>query len=567
MQDFINKLISQVKNIFSKTTKVQKAIVIGILVVALGAIIATIILSSRRTGTLLFQKALSQEDARNVISVLEASNIKYQYRNGFITLNNMSDKAKAELELVKEGKMPTSLDGWELFDSPRIGITDIELDINKRRSLTKAITQLLTKLEFVQEATVDLAFPKKEYLTDVDAPVTASVVIKAEPFKEEILRDPKTVRGLQRLIAMGVDKLQPEFVTITDSVGLVLTDFTDEAANLKLKVAQEELKIVDRERKKIENKIRQTLGRIYTNRVETTIALELIWDEVTITNNSVMPIVLKEDDPSTPYDDSIITNKVQVSSRTVTEDWKGQQFIPQGAAGAEENVPPGYKDKTDRWQTYTKTDTQDNYELSKRYEAIKKGSYQIGKISAAVALDGRWTRVYDERGNPVITNGTSYVREYHPVSAEEIRNVTSLVQAAIGYNLKRGDQVSVTHLQFDHWDRFDAEDARIMRNNFIKKTLVIAMISLLALFILVLIIRAIQKELARRRRLREEELERKQMEMRRQAMMNVNEEPITEMNLEDAARKKLMEEVIRVSHERPEDVAQLLRTWMADDKQ
>lgn len=567
MQDFINKLISQVKNIFSKTTKVQKAIVIGILVVALGAIIATIILSSRRTGTLLFQKALSQEDARNVISVLEASNIKYQYRNGFITLNNMSDKAKAELELVKEGKMPTSLDGWELFDSPRIGITDVELDINKRRSLTKAITQLLTKLEFVQEATVDLAFPKKEYLTDVDAPVTASVVIKAEPFKEEILRDPKTVRGLQRLIAMGVDKLQPEFVTITDSVGLVLTDFTDEAANLKLKVAQEELKIVDRERKKIENKIRQTLGRIYTNRVETTIALELIWDEVTITNNSVMPIVLKEDDPSTPYDDSIITNKVQVSSRTVTEDWKGQQFIPQGAAGAEENVPPGYKDKTDRWQTYTKTDTQDNYELSKRYEAIKKGSYQIGKISAAVALDGRWTRVYDERGNPIITNGTSYVREYHPVSAEEIRNVTSLVQAAIGYNLKRGDQVSVTHLQFDHWDRFDAEDARIMRNNFIKKTLVIAMISLLALFILVLIVRAIQKELARRRRLIEEELERKQMEMRRQAMMNVNEEPITEMNLEDAARKKLMEEVIRVSHERPEDVAQLLRTWMADDKQ
>ena len=93
------------------------------------------------------------------------------------------------------------------------------------------------------------------------------------------------------------------------------------------------------------------------------------------------------------------------------------------------------------------------------------------------------------------------------------------------------------------------------------------MISLLALFILVLIVRAIQKELARRRRLREEELERKQMEMRRQAMMNVNEEPITEMNLEDAARKKLMEEVIRVSHERPEDVAQLLRTWMADDKQ
>ncbi|MEI0603731.1 flagellar basal-body MS-ring/collar protein FliF [Brachyspira alvinipulli] len=566
MQDFINKLTSQIKNIFSKTTTLQKAILIGVLVIGLGAIVATIMLTSRRTGTLLFQNALTQEDARNVIAVLDANNIKYQYRNGFITLNNQNDKAKAELELVKEGRMPTGVDGWELFDAPRIGITDVELDINKRRSLTKAITQLLTKLDFVQEATVDLAFPKKEYLTDIDSPVTASVVIRAQPFKEEILRDPKTVRGLQQLIAMGVDKLKPEFVTITDSTGYVLTDFTDEAANLKLKVAQEELKIVDRERKKIENKIRQTLGRIYTNRVETTIALELIWDEVSVTNNLVLPIILKEDDPATPYDDSQFTNKVQVSSRTVTEDWKGQQFIPQGAAGAEENVPPGYKDKSDRWQTYTKTDSQDNYELSKRYEAIKKGSYQIGKISAAVALDGRWTKVYDVNGDPVITNGNSYVREYHPVTTEEINNVTALVQAAIGYDLKRGDQVSVTHIQFDHWDRFNAEDAKLMRDRFIKKTLIITMISLLILFILALAIRAIQKELARRRRLREEELERKQMEMRRQAMMNANEEPISEMSLEDAARKKLMDEVIRVSHERPEDVAQLLRTWMADDK-
>ena len=181
-------------------------------------------------------------------------------------------------------------------------------------------------------------------------------------------------------------------------------------------------------------------------------------------------------------------------------------------------------------------------------------------------MDGRWTKSYDQNGDPIITNGSSYVREYHPVTAEEIRNVTSLVQAAIGYDLKRGDQVSVTHIQFDHWDRFNAEDAKLMRDRFIRKTLIITMISLLILFVLALGIRAIQKELARRRRLREEELERKQMEMRRQAMMYANEEPISEMSLEDAARKKLMDEVIRVSHERPDDVAQLLRTWMADDK-
>lgn len=567
MQEFFNRLITQVKGIFSKTNLPQRIIIIAVLVLGVGAIATTIFLSSRRTGALLFQTPLNQEDAKNVTAVLDANNIKYEYRNGLITVANEDEKAKAELDLVKEGRMPTGVDGWELFDAPRIGITDVELDINKRRALTRAITQLLTKLDFVQEATVDLAFPKKEYLTDIDSPVTASVVIKAKPFKEEILKDPKTVRGLQQLIAMGVDKLTPEYVTISDSAGVVLTDFTDEAATLKLKVAQEELKIVDRERKKIENKINATLGRIYTNRVETTIALEILWDDISISNNLVVPTMLKEDNPATPYDDSVYTDKVQISSRTVTEDWRGQQFIPQGAAGAEENVPPGYKDKTDRWQTYTKKDSQDNYELSKRYEAIKKGSYQIGRISAAVAIDGRWTRVYDANGNPVITNNNSYVREYHPVTTEEIRSVTTLVQAAIGYDIRRGDQVAVTQLQFDHWDKFREEDAHLMRQRFIRQTLIITMITLLALFLLALVVRAVQKELARRRRLREEELERKQMEMRRQAMMSANEEPITEMSLEDAARKKLLEEVVRVSHERPEDVAQLLRTWIAEDKQ
>lgn len=565
MNEFFNKLTTQVKNIFAKTTTAQKAIVIGVLVVGLGVIIATMALSSQKSGTLLFQKPLNQADAKNVMDVLDSSGIKYQYRNGLISLQSDSDRAKAELELVKEGKLPQGVDGWEIFDSPRIGITDMELDINKRRALTKAVTQLLTKLDFVEEATVDLTFPKKEYLTDVDSPVTASVVIKPRAFKDEFLRDKKNIKGLQKLIAMGVDKLKPEFVTISDSSGFVLTDFTDEAADLKLKVAQEELKIVDRERRKLEEKISTTLGKIYKDRVETTIALEIIWDEMYVTNNLVVPIVLQEDDPSTPYNDSLVTNKVPISTLNTEEVWKGQQFIPEGAAGAEENVPPGYKDKSDRWQTYTKNQAQENYELSRRYEAIKKGSYQIGKISAAVALDGRWERVYDEKGNPVLTNNISYQRNYIPITTEEIKNVTTLVQAAIGYSVKRGDQVAVTHIQFDHWDRFEQEDSILTRQRLIQKALIISMIVLIVLFALALLIRYVQKELARRRRIREEEAERKQLEMRRQAMMSAEEEPVTELSLEDATRKKLLEEVSRMSKERPEDVAQLLRTWMADD--
>lgn len=565
MNEILSNLVNQVKTIFEKTSVLQKIIIGSVVVIGTAALIATLVFSSRKSGVLLFKRAVGAEESKNIIAVLDAAAIKYEYSNGLFYISQ-SDKPKVELELVKEGKMPTVADGWEIFDTQRIAITDAELDINKRRALTKAITSHLQKLDFIDEATVQLTFPKKEYLTDVDAPVTASVVIRSTSFKDDVLKSKKTVRGLQKLIAMGVDKLKPEFVTISDSYGTVLTDFTDEESDLKIKLAQEELKIVERERKRIEQQIAQTLGKIYKNRVETTISLELIWDETYITNNLIVPTVIKENDPVTPYDESVVVTNVSISQMNISEEWKGQQFVPQGAAGAEENIPAGYKDKTDKWQTYIKNSKTDNFDVSRRFEAIKKGAYQIGRISAAVAIDGRWERLYNENGSPLVTNNNRYQRKYIPVTEDEIKSVMSLVQAAIGYEVRRGDKVSVTHIPFDHFAKFEKEDSILHRQKVAKQIAVISVLTLLSLFVMALVIRVIQKEIARRRRIRDEELERKQMELRRQALLNTRDESVTDMSIEDAARKKLIDEVVRISHERPEDVALLLRTWMVDEK-
>lgn len=564
MNEIVKNLTTQVKNILEKLTLVQKIIIGSVIALGLVAMVLVFSLSTGKSTVLLFQEPLGQEDARTVMSVLDASGINYKYANGFITLDP-NDRMQAELELVKEGKFPEAVNGWEIFDTQRIAITDAELDINKRRALTQNITQHLEQIDFVQKATVQLTFPEKQYLTDVDAPVTASVVIQPRAFMSEALENRKTIRGLQQLIAMGVDRLQPEFVTISDTSGKVLTDLTDEDADLKIRLAQEELKIVEKERKRIEAQIRQTLGTIYKDRVETTIALDIIWDDVFITNDLIVPIVIREDNPLTPYDDSEVVERVGISSMNISEEWKGQQLIPQGAAGAEENIPAGYQEKTDRWQTYTKNNNTDNYDVSRRFEAIKKGAYKIGRVSAAIALDGRWEKIYDDKGQPMVTNN-KYERKYIPVDNAEVASVASLVQAAIGYDVTRGDQVTVTHLSFDHYAIFAEEDEKLMRQQFMRRMLLISLLSLVSLFVLALIIRAIQKEMLRRRRLREEEQERKQMELRRQALLETPDETVTEGSVEDIARRKLLDDVTRISHERPEDVAMLLRTWMSDDK-
>ncbi|MBI4979013.1 MAG: flagellar M-ring protein FliF [Spirochaetes bacterium] len=565
MNDFFKRILDQVKSIWEKSTLQQKLIIGGVIVGAVVLTISVVFFTSQKDGVLLFSKTVQDKEAKAVVAALDNAGVKYEYSKGMFYLQDARQKAKAELELVKANVMPSGVDGWEIFDTKGFApLTDAEMDINKRRALTRAITKHLESLDFVQKADVNLTFPRREYLTDVDAPVTASVIITPKPFKDDMLKEKKTVRGLQKLIAMGVDKLREELVTVSDNEGHVLTDYTDENASMKIKLATEEIKILDREKKKLETSVKKMLGTIYRDRAEITINMEILWDEISETNHLIVPVVMRKDNPATPYDESVVQDKVHVSSQKKKEKWTGQRLIPQGAAGAEENVPPGYKDKTDRWNTYEQSTDTENFDLSRKYEMIKRGEYKIGKVSCAVAVDGRWEIEYDAKGEPIISNGVSYQRKYIPVEDEELRKIKDLVKGSMAFSIDRGDNVSVQHIPFDHWKDFKEQDEKLRTKRNLQRTLMISLVSLLTLFVLALLVRAIQKEVARRRRLYEEEQERRQSELRNQALMQA-QDTTSDMSVEDQARKKLLEEITNVAKERPEDVAQILRTWMAEE--
>ena len=71
-----------------------------------------------------------------------------------------------------------------------------------------------------------------------------------------------------------------------------------------------------------------------------------------------------------------------------------------------------------------------------------------------------------------------------------------------------------------------------------------------------ILFRAISKELARRRRMREEQLAREQQRMREAALRAAEEEGIeVELSLEEKARLELQENAINLARERPDDVA------------
>ena len=81
-----------------------------------------------------------------------------------------------------------------------------------------------------------------------------------------------------------------------------------------------------------------------------------------------------------------------------------------------------------------------------------------------------------------------------------------------------------------------------------------------------IVYRVVAKELERRKRLREEELARQHQLAREMALKSAEDEGVeVQMSLEDKARLEMQETAINLAREHPEDVAQLIRTWISEE--
>ena len=112
----------------------------------------------------------------------------------------------------------------------------------------------------------------------------------------------------------------------------------------------------------------------------------------------------------------------------------------------------------------------------------------------------------------------------------------------------------------------EAEDAAILKARQTRLTIILVLIGLAAILAIFILYRFISREMERRRRLREEELLRKQQAARDQALWEAKEEGVeVTMSVEERKRAELQENAIAMAKEHPEDVAMLIRTWLMEE--
>ena len=343
MNEWLNKVLARIKELWAKWSLVQRIILISIIVVAIIALIVITRVSASPSAVPLFNTSITDEAVRDkILYRLSEENVEASVTaDGKIMVQSESTARRMRSVLIREDLVPTNVDPWDLFDVERWTITDRERDVNWKRSMEKAVKQHIEALDDVDNASVQIVIPEKQLFEADQNPVSASVIIYQKP-GSDILSNRKKIEGIQKLLLKAVEGLVADNIVITDSAGNILNDFEGMAEFDRLSLAEKQQKTIQKQeayyRAQVLNALQATFG---ADRVrDLNVKVDMDFSKKTVEDRKITPIEMRPDNPDTPYDESEYVESVTVSSETVTKRWTGTGYNPEGPAGVEGQNPP-----------------------------------------------------------------------------------------------------------------------------------------------------------------------------------------------------------------------------------
>ena len=568
MNELLKKLQDSLKTLWSKWTMAQKIILFGIVAAALGAVVFVFSFSATPSTVKLFNVAITDETARaNILFRLSEENVEATVSDsGVISVADNATAQRMRAILKSENLVPNNVDPWNLFNMQRWTTSDFENNVNLRRSIINQITQHIEALDDVDSAQVIVTMPEKALFSSEQKPVTASIIIRAKP-NSDIYSNPAKIKGIQKLAVFALEGLTEENITIADSKGNTLNNFEEMREFDRVALVQKERQIVTALETDLKQKVLAALRETFSaDRVrDLNVRIEMDMSKVSSQATVYSPIVKREDNPDTPYDDSEMLDYLPIASQTVKKVWEGTGLQPQGPAGTDGQNPPVYSDANTMIGRSEESGVIQNNALNEKHIQEER-SPSPGRTTVSVNIDGTWNRKYDEKGNLVILANGTIDREYVPIESGDLAKATDLVQNAIGYNRNRGDSVTVQNIRFDRTAQFYTEDLEYIRRMETRRTVFMVLGGVAFVLLAFMAFRFITKERERRRRLREEELLRKRQMERDKSLWEAEQGAMeVTMSVEERRRAELQENAIAMAKEHPEDVAMLVRTWLMEE--
>ena len=593
MIEWLKKLPATFKEFWGKLKLWQKLVAAGIAAVVVVVIVVMFKTSSAPAGVPLFNTVVRDENARDQITTrLDMEGVHYTVNaEGLIIVDDKKTASKLRSILTVEGLVPGNVDPFGLFDQTSWSETDFDRNVKLQRSIERQLKQQILAIDDIANASVVITSPKKELFSQDQKPVTCSVTVTFKP-GSTMPENRKQLKGLQELICRSVVGLTPENLTLQDNHSNILNDFEGLAESDRLENIKKESKQITAEEEALRKRVLSFLRSNFngSERVrDLVVKIEKDMSKVVRDQTIYTPVIITEQDPDKPYDTTEKRDYLPISSQTVTKEFTGTGYNPQGPAGVEGQNPPVYSDMSNVIGKSVETGVTQNNVVNTEIRHTDQNSTLL-RITASANIDGKWETQRDSNRNPIVVTKDNidelkewcakeniipanyriatgkFFRVYYPVNSSVIEDCTRLVQDAIGYNKKRGDSVTITSFAIPRDEEWEKEEEAYFHAQQTKKTIILILCGLALVLIVFIVFRFITRELERRRRLREEEILRRQQAEREKALWEAKQDGIdVTMSVEERKRAELQENAIAMAKEHPEDVAMLIRTWLMEE--
>ncbi|WP_456403020.1 flagellar basal-body MS-ring/collar protein FliF [Hydrogenimonas sp.] len=413
-------LATQLTRLYERLNRAQKLVIVGTLVAVIGFIVFLVLYTSstRNSDYAVLFDHLSSKDAGLVIQELEKEGVPYRIPKDGVIEVPREMVYRVRIDVASQGIPKESHVGFELFDVQQFGSTDFDQKVKFLRALEGELSRTIQSLQPIESASVHLALPKESVFISKSTPPSASVVVKTAG---EMRLSRKQIRGIKNIVAAAVSNLTPENVKIVNEYGEPLNEEGAEGADGEL--AKLQIQYKNRYESAYERKIVNILAPFIgsKDRVVAKVTIDFDFSQ----RNSV----------EERYDPENVVR----SEQSLEEKKEGP--APEqtgGVPGAVSNIGPvqGIESASGK-QKYQKSTTTTNYEISKTVSNVKGPFASIRRVTAAVVVDGKYA--------PSEEGGMAY----QPRTPEELEKIASLVKQAIGFDQRRGDEVSVSNFQFE----------------------------------------------------------------------------------------------------------------------
>ncbi len=406
--DKLVRIISPLGATWGRLNPVQKATATMVCLLAVGGLIAAIALASRPQYTVLFSN-LNATDAGAIVEKLKESKTDYRLTAGGTAIEVPSQKVyDLRIQLAGEGLPQGGNIGFEIFDKSTFGMTEFTQRLDYQRALQGELTRTISQMEPVASARVHISIPEESVFSQKEKEASASVFVKLRPGRQ---LNADQVAAITHLVSAAVEGLKPSNVAVVDTSGNLLSDFGSGpmgTAGLRLSSSQLQMQ------------------RDFE--AQTARDLQVMLEKVLGPGKAVVRVNARMNFDTKQTDNELYDPQgVLVSEEQQEETYKG---APRGMPGVPAIAtsmggPSGITTTSASGDNYTRTQSSNKYEVSKRVEHITQAPGKVEKLSVAVLIDGT-------------------------VSPAMNATIRQAVSTAIGFDATRGDQVTVDSLPFDN---------------------------------------------------------------------------------------------------------------------